>query len=224
MTIIKTSEQVVHPEGGILLRDGSIIKGYAPQQIVEVADNSLRLDTTGIYLSLRNKEQREKSSEDAGSEEDKVKCQEEIKAFLHNAWYFYEHYQEICADSRKFLARLPMLNNLAYTGTAGFRNPILGVYVEWWHSCDSAVIVLDGEKWLVWHIAGSPLSGMNTCSIVNAKGQIRNHTMRPFFPVWQSFMQLNTRYDECKTKYMAYAIKEVVALMDDNLNTRITKL
>jgi len=220
MAIIKTTEHVAHPEGCILLRDGSVIKGYAPRLIMEATDNSLRLDTTGVYLSLRKQRQTEKSSAGAAGNENKAKCNEEIMAFLRNAWYFYEHYQEVCADSRKFLARLPVQNNLAYSGTSGFRNPTLGVYVEWWHSCDSALVELNGEKWLVWHIAGSPLSGMNTCSIVNAEGKTQNHSIRPFCPVWSSFMQINMRYDECKTKYMAYTIEEVVALMRGDFDER----
>jgi len=208
MGIIQTSDIVNHPEGGILLRDGSIIEGYSSEQIVEKADNSLRLDTTGVYLSLRKKKRAEKGSE----------CDEEMTLFLNNAWYFYEHYKEICSDSRKFLARVPVQNGLAYTGTSGFRNPTLGVYVEWWRSCEKAVVEQKGEKWLMWYIAGSPLSGSNKCSIVNAEGKTRTYEVHPFTAVWPSFMQVNTRYDECKSKYMAYTIEEVVALMRGGSN------
>jgi len=35
MGIIQTSDIVNHPEGVILLRDGSIIEGYSSEQIVE---------------------------------------------------------------------------------------------------------------------------------------------------------------------------------------------
>lgn len=60
---------------------------------------------------------------------------------------------------------MDVTNNLAYTGTSGFRNATLGVYVEWWlsfteingryteakrqfehYSMEEAVRVLSGEK------------------------------------------------------------------------------
>jgi len=203
---IKTKESVNHPEGCIQLLDGSVIKGYASDQIVEEIDNTLRLDTTGVYLRLDNKKREENKSETELNEE-------EEKLFLKNAWYFYNHAKEIYADSRKFLAPVPVQSGIAYSGTSGFHNPTLGVYVEWWHSCDKAVIELNGEKWLLWHIAGSPLSGSNKCSIVNAEGKSQIYSSRAFIEVWPSFMRVNTRYDECKLKYMAYTLEKTIDLI-----------
>lgn len=209
----RTADYENHPEGGIMLRDGSVIEGYTPQQILEEADNTMSLDTTGVYFSLRKppiKRPEEKRVQTRRNEAEMI--------FLKNAWYFYEHYQEICADSRKFLARVPVQSGLAYTGTGGFRNPTLGVYVEWWHSFKKAIVELDGDKWLVWHIAGSPLSGMNKCGLVNAEGKVQCHSVNPFPTVWHSFVEINTRYDECKAKYMAFTIEEVAALMHGDLD------
>ena len=42
-------------------------------------------------------------------------------------------------DSLMFLAPVAAENVLAYTGTSGFRNPTLGVYLEWWVHCEGAV-------------------------------------------------------------------------------------
>jgi len=209
-SIIKTADIVNHPEGGILLLDGSVINGYSLEQPVEKPDNSMRLDTTGVYLNLGKKKPVEKKPE----------REEEIKLFLKNAWYFYEHYKDICADSRKFLAYVPIQSGIAYMGGSGFRHPTLGVYVEWWHFCDSAVVELKGEKWLVWHIAGSPMSGMNRCSLVNAEGKSQTCSIDHFSFTWSSFVRVNTRYDECKSKYQAYTLEEVVDLMcgDDDEN------
>jgi len=227
MGIIKTENCVNHPEGGILLRNGSVIEAYRPEQIMETVDNTLHLDTMGVYFGLRNKKPAEATPSSIGGKlkslfskaEDK-KEDDELTLFLNNAWYFYEHFEEICADSMKFLARVPVQSGLAYAGTGGFNRPTLGVYVEWWHSCDKAVVDLNGEKWLVWRISGSPLSGCNKCSLVNAAGKTRTHTILPFKEVWPSFIKVNKRYDDCKSQYMAYTIQEVVTLMRGDLDER----
>ena len=69
-----------------------------------------------------------------------------------------------------FLTPLPFENNLAYTGSSGLRNATLGVYLEWWSECERAVIKKDGGEVqaLTYFIAGSPLSGSNHCSAVEA--------------------------------------------------------
>jgi len=201
---------VNHPEGGILLQDGRVINGYSREQPLDKPDNSLRLDTSGVYLRVGHKKRPVK----------KLERDDEITLFLNNAWYFYEHYKEICSDSRKFLAYVPAQSGIAYMGNGGFRRPTLGVYVEWWHSCEKATVELDGEKWLVWQVAGSPMSGMNRCSLVNAEGKNRVESIDSFSSVWSSFVRVNTRYDECKAKYQAYTLEEVVDLMrgDDDEN------
>ena len=115
------------------------------------------------------------------------------------------------SDSRMFLCSVPIQNGLAYTGTAGFNHPTLGVYLEWWLSCEKATILKeDKTKWLVYFISGSPLSGANKCGIVNEKGEIDSECLCPFPLVWRSFASINKRYDEAKSLYQAYTLEEVV--------------
>ena len=61
------------------------------------------------------------------------------KLFFWEAFFLYEHKEQILADSRMSLTPLPFENNLAYTGTSGLRNATLGVYLEWWDECERAV-------------------------------------------------------------------------------------
>ena len=121
-------------------------------------------------------------------------------------------------DSRMFLAPVPVQSGLAYIGTSGFRRPTLGVYVEWWMTCIPAIISrLHNDTWLVYYIAGSPLSGMNCCDIVNANGECRSENLpNPFRAIWGPFTNINTRYDEAKVRYEAYSLEEVVKLLEAN--------
>jgi len=207
----KEKEDVRHPEGGILLCDGSVIKGYCKEQMVdEDFDDELQLDTSGRYLSL---------SKHSNKNIEPLPKEDMEKIFTDNAMFFYLHSDEILADSRLFLAQVPMNNGLYYTGGSGFRSPTLGVYLEWWKSCKEAVVEKDGEKWLIVRIIGSPLSGSNTCTIVNAKGETMKHSAYPFISVWSTFMNINSRYKEPKQKYLAYTIDEardVLRKMEEN--------
>lgn len=195
-------------DGKITLTDGSVIQGYTPQRVADQRiDNSLELDDTGEYFAVGGRKPTVKN---------KVKGEEGREFFVRNAFFFLSHSKEILADSRMFLARVPVVNGLAYTGTSGFRAPTLGVYLEWWNRCSDSVIELDGEKWLVWYISGSPLSGANACAIVNEKGETQTYSKLYFHNIWTSFTKINTRYDEAKEKYACFTLEEVVNIVRDN--------
>ena len=92
--------------------------------------------------------------------------------FFKEAFFLYEHKEQILADSRMFLTPLPFKNDLAYTGTSGLKDATLGVYLEWWDECNRAIIKKDGVvQSLTYCIAGSPLSGVNHCSVVDRMGK-----------------------------------------------------
>ena len=54
------------------------------------------------------------------------------------------------------------------------------------------------------------LSGVNRCAYVGAEGDSYGVSVTKFAPVWQSFVNVNTRYTEAKQRYEAYTIEEVV--------------
>ena len=208
MGIIKTKDDFVHPEGKIQLLNGNVLDCYPLDQVEAKVDNEVKLDTTGTYLSVG------KSKPVAAPASDEQKEKEE-SLFLHNAFLFLQHSDRIMSDSRMFLCPIPIQSGLAYSGTSGFNRPTLGVYIEWWLNCESATVYRENQtKWLVYLIAGSPLSGGNHCGIVNEEGNKDSESLSgPFSPVWSSFMRINSRYDEAKSLYQAYTLEEVVEIL-----------
>lgn len=190
-------------KGTMTLLNGAVLDCYPLKHPEARVDNAMKLDTTGKYLTIRSSKRRR----DAPSKND----EERKTLFLNNAFLFLQNKDRIMSDSRMFLCPIPIQNGLAYTGTAGFNHPTLGVYLEWWLSFEKATILKeDKTEWLVYFISGSPLSGANKCGIVNEKGDIESETLCPFSLVWRSFTSINKRYDEAKSLYQAYTLEEVV--------------
>lgn len=145
-------------EHQIELMDGRVLECYLKEQEpTEVIDNELKLDKSRVYLSMSKKQvNQHKENIDEREKMDR-------KSFLDNVFLFIEHRERILSDSRMFLFPIPVQNGIAYTGTSGFRKPTLGVYIEWWLNCPNASVWNEenDEKWIVYHLAGSPLSGSN---------------------------------------------------------------
>ena len=78
--------------------------------------------------------------------------------FISNAFTFWENRELILSDSRMFLCQVgDMGHNLSITGSSGFENPTLGVYIEWWLSVPGTMLInAEGRQSLVYMIAGSP--------------------------------------------------------------------
>ena len=133
--------------------------------------------------------------------------------FFQNAFFLYEHKNDIYKDRRMFFTPLPFENNLAYSGTSGLEDPTLGIYLEWWDTCDRALIKEDGKLIaLTYFIAGSPLTGANGCAVVDKNGKTRRHVFAsPFSAIWRSFMTINQRYTDAKHICQAYSLEETVA-------------
>ena len=191
----------------IKLIDGRELEFYeiegTPQQ--ENIDNSLKLDTTGVYLQIGKRKRRSKAFKT------KIQDRPEVRFFVEHAHFFFEHSEEIRQDSRMFLAPIPFNNGLAYTGESGFQHPTLGVYIEWWLS-NQEVRLLDenGNKWLVWYLAGSPLTHTNRCGLVRDDGVMISKNLPDFMKMVKNFWEINRRYDEVKQGYKAFSLTEVI--------------
>lgn len=134
--------------------------------------------------------------------------------FISSAHLLYQNRDTILQDSRMLLAPLSIDNNMAYTGSYGFQNPVLGVYVEWWLNCKKSIILKPaGHFSLVCFMAGSPLSGMNLCLVVDENGVKEKVTIRPFSDLWQPFVSINMRYEPCKNVYEAYTFEKVLSIL-----------
>ncbi len=135
--------------------------------------------------------------------------------FVNNAFYLLAHKERILSDSRMFLCPVPIQNGLAYTGTSGFHKPTLGIYIEWWLNCEGTLRTdKKGRRSLVYHLAGSPLSGANQCCTVDEKGKIKSVTLLPFKNYWSPFMKINQRYTQAKNKYQAYTLQQVLDILN----------
>ena len=206
---INKKEEFVFPQNKIILLNGITLDCYpvAKEEEGEVVDDSLKLDTTGQYLSIGGK--RLNPIPPTPHE-----VEEQRELFIDNAFYLLAHKERILSDSRMFLCPVHIQNGLAYTGTSGFRNPTLGIYIEWWLNCEGALQTdKKGHRSLVYHLSGSPLSGRNYCSVVDEKGKKEIVTLSPFKNYWPRFMKINQRYTEAKYKYQAYTLQEVLDIL-----------
>lgn len=207
-------QPLAEPEGeavqgdSILLLDGRMLKCLPKAEEDAPVDNAMELDTTGVYMTVGKGKNVKPQSDEPHPDR---------TAFLQNAFLLYESAETIFSDSRMFLAPVPIQSGLAYTGTSGFRSPTLGVYLEFWQRSGMPVTIKKGiypfareHRALLYHIAGSPLSGSNSCAFVTADGTTLQHSLSSFGPYWKLFVQINSRYDEAKRRFQAYTIREVV--------------
>ncbi len=208
---LREQENIVFPPGKIVLLDGREIDCHPREEGrgCNVDYNNMELDTTGRYLSFGKK----------GRQKDYV---EELDAFLEkqqfidNAFFLFQNRERIMQDSRMFLAPVAAENVLAYTGTSGFRNPTLGVYLEWWVHCEGAVrTAANGAKSLIYRLAGSPLSGVNSCVAVCEDGTEEKLRLRSFSDYWFPFMKINQRYSQAKARYQAYSLQQVLDILEN---------
>ena len=206
------SEEETHPEGAIRLMDGTILTCYPkPEEEMpqEVETDELQLDRTGEYFSIGR---RRIAPKPVVQEE-----QEELRQlFKDNAFYLLAHRERILQDSRMFLTPIVAHNGLAYTGTSGFHRPTIGIYLEWWSHCLGTMVISDsGRMSLVYQIAGSPLTGSNSCGQLYESGESAPIRLSGFSKYWQSLMQINTRYDEAKQIYQAYTLQELLDILHE---------
>lgn len=199
-----------HPEGKIQLLDGRVLECYQPSGQIDKVKNEMRLDMTGEYLSVGKPQQMVKKTE-----ADEAKMNEQ-KLFTDNAFIFLDNRERILSDSRMFLCPVPIQSGIAYTGTRGFNRPTLGIYLEWWQYCATASVLVDNdEEWLVYQIAGSPMSGSNCCSLVNPFGETKKEYVSSFINLWPLFMEINCRYDDAKERYVAYTLRQVLSILEN---------
>lgn len=185
-----------HPDGKILLLDGTELTCYEKQDVTD----------------------------DKIDEEEKKRL---LKLFIGNAFYLLTRRERILSDSRMFLCQVPSKSGLMYSGHSGFQKPTLGIYLEWWRDCPGAMITgKDGTRSLVYHLAGSPLSGANWCKSVDENGEIHEAKFNSFINQWRPFVGINTRYTNAKQRYLAYSLEEVLEILHaedvDNNNTSLS--
>lgn len=189
------------------LMSGQELDSWLKTTPAERTNNEFALDTTGEYLSF--KYQKKPSTQKEFLAERKRNYQ----FFSSHINLFIENLDKILSDSRLFLAPIPVQNGLAYTGTSGFRNPVLGVYAQWWRDFSNSSY--DNKERPIWYISGSPLSGAHACSSVDKKGErIKKPTLKGSFSnTWQPFMGINKSCDEAKQYFLGFTLAEVINIL-----------
>lgn len=196
------------PQNSITLMNGAVLECYPKESHQDdFVPDKMKLDATGTYLSIGNKACKPLPRTTEEMEQQK-------KLFTDNAFYLLAHQERIMRDSRMFLAPVAVQNGLAYTGTSGFNAPTLGIYLEWWNECSMALRVdKENRRSLVFHLAGSPLSGANHCAEVYEDGRTEPVQVSSFISHWRPFTAINTRYDEAKHMYQAYTLEQVLDIL-----------
>lgn len=134
-----------------------------------------------------------------------------LELFIKNVHRLIAKGDRIMEDSRLFLAPVPIECGLAYTGTSGFGNPTLGIYIEWWRKNRCAWTEDEsGTLQPIYYISGSPLSGRNSCAYVSPDGTTHATSVASFNSVWSTFAKTNSHYTEAKQLYEAYSLEEVI--------------
>lgn len=196
------------PKNSITLMNGAVLECFPKESYqTDFVPDKMRLDVTGTYLNVGNKpcKPQPKTTEE---------MEQQKKLFTDNAFYLLAHQERIMRDSRMFLAPVAVQNGLAYIGTSGFNAPTLGIYLEWWNECPIALRVdKESRRSLVFHLAGSPLSGANRCTEVYEDGRTEPVQVSSFISHWRPFTAINTRYDEAKHIYQACTLEQVLEIL-----------
>lgn len=170
-------------------------------------NNEWKIDTNSEYFALGGRKFKRKVVNNNETDREMF--------FAKNVFLFCHNADKIMKTNKMRNAKVPGLNGLMYTGTSGFRNPTLGVYIEWWNANDAAFIKNEnGEvEALMYKFGGSPLSGANTCHFVHSDGSItKSSVYGKFKTLWSSFMKINQREDANKNDE-AYDIEQVVRVL-----------
>jgi FtsZ-binding cell division protein ZapB len=196
-----THSNTEQPKNSITLMNGAVLECFPKESHQDdFVPDKMKLDATGTYLSLGNKPCKPlpRTTED-------VKQQK--KLFTDNAFYLLAHSERIMHDSRMFLTPVAVQ-------TQGSHTPTLGIYLEWWNECSIALRTdKDGNRSLVYSLAGSPMTGGNSCAEVYEDGRTESVQVSSFMSHLRTFGAINARYDEAKHIYQAYTLEQVLEIL-----------
>ena len=195
--IVEMNENVMNcfPEGKIVLLDGRVVDCYPRADLAFGESAGQPFDS-------------KPAKTDKEMEADMVR-------FIKNAFFFLAHKERILTDSRMFLCPVPIQSGMSISGTSGFKDPTLGVYLQWWERCEGAMRTdKKGRRSLLYKLSGSSLSGHNICGEVYEDGSTKNVELRPFWDYGKSFIHINNTYKSAKQKYQAYSLQHVLDILD----------
>ena len=199
-----TTDKGEFPDGKIILLDGRVVDCYP--RAVDEQDRTF--DGKAVPDEEPQSPARKPQSTDKEKEADKER-------FIKNAFFFFAHKERILTDSRMFLCPVPIQSGMSISGTSGFENPTLGVYLQWWERCEGAMCIdKKGRHYLVFKLAGSSLSGHNVCDEVCEDGKTKCSHLYDFKVLRDGFIRINNIYKNVKQKYQAYSLQQVLDILD----------
>ena len=149
----------------------------------------------------------------ASTHENQDRTQQDRTAYLFqkNAFFLLDNYKRILSDSRMFLCPIPIKNSVIQMS----ETPSLGAYIQWWMHCEGAMrIDKKGRRSLVYHLAGSALSGRNHCEMVLENGKTKTVRLEsPFSRYCHSLGCLTRAYADAMQKYQSYTLQEVLLIL-----------
>lgn len=151
-------------------------------------------------------------------ENEKQEQKDAQDVLLENIELLMENAERILTDSRMFLALLPDAGGLMYGSSKTFEKPVLGTYLQWWMTCEQSHFVENGKRHWIYHFAGSPLSGMNTCQVVNEDGAVSRLSVRSFKDLWRPFLHINKHYTGLSSSSKHYTLREVVERLNKSID------
>ena len=138
----------------------------------------------------------------------KFTMNKEQQLFVESAWLLYEKREQILCNPCMAFTPIDMQNVLMYSSP--FEGATLGTYQEWWMQCDGALHTNErGLSCLMVRFCGSPLSGMNTCTMVAQDGTIEEWHSPRFHETWHHFLDIRKRYTQSKPE-QPYCLEEVI--------------
>ena len=137
-----------------------------------------------------------------------------MNLFLKNAFFLYEHRAAIYSDDRMFNTPVPFNNNLSYTGTFGFKEATLGVYLYWWEDCTQTILRNESGtiRALTFFIAGDPKTGENQCAAIRTDGTIETVRIDSFSNACYSFISFNEGHKARCNKFRIFGPQKVFTL------------
>ena len=137
---------------------------------------------------------------------------DEQKLFAKSAWLLFNHREEILADPRMAYAPIDMQNVLTYASPLA--TATLGVYLEWWMKCAGTLHTNErGMSSLMVRFAGSPLTGINECTMVAWDGAIEKWRSDQFHQTWHMFLDINKQYRQAKPDVKPYSVEDIISIL-----------
>lgn len=203
------AQKVLHPEDKLQLTDGRIIQGYTFERIVKThLDPHELIPENGMWARCKKDNHRR---------DDMMK--EQLRLFTDNAFFFLANSKRILSDSRMFMTPISIIGGFPASSLSGYQAPILGVYLEWWNTCEASTVIDEhGDTSLVFLLAGNPAKGTNYCAYVNQKGVITRAPIPHFNQACKEFIRISQRYTEARQEFAAFTLEEVLHLLHGDLD------